>query len=601
MSEPTAPADKGQNLEAGNSDPAARLVAAVHELLRTDAVQLGSAAQRLVASVLRPLTVVAGRISYTGSAPVAIPAGGPAHEQLQALAKAATQLRTERGAPAELVEATAALQDLAIRLAPDDTDAANRLGELREMQAALSAGIQSMADGPYLVTNVETMTSHLGEPLPVTPTMALCRCGNSATKPLCDGTHATIEFSGTKDPNRVPDLRDTYTGVGITVLDNRGICAHSGFCTDRLATVFHADSEPFVTPSGGRADEIIAAVRACPSGALSYAIDSWEARQQVDQTSRDPAIEVSKDGPYRITGGLPLMDGDGRVEPRVTGASTEHYSLCRCGHSQNKPFCSGMHWYIKFTDPAPVEEPTLFQWAGGLPTLLRMTRIFYQTYVPADPLLAPLFAQMSPDHPERVASWLAEVFGGPKVYSQTYGGYSRMISQHVGRSLTEAQRARWVALLGQAATDASLPADPEFRAAFTGYLEWGSRLAVENSQTQAHPPATMPMPRWWWVCNATPGSRISALAPTTEPVPEPLVLPSPGETVSFAAHVKPLFRARDRQSMRFAFDLWSHPDVAAHADAILAQLRAGSMPCDGAWPIAHTDVFARWITEGKHE
>ncbi|MGH3593937.1 MAG: hypothetical protein ACRDRF_23290, partial [Pseudonocardiaceae bacterium] len=100
----------------------------------------------------------------------------------------------------------------------------------------------------------------------------------------------------------------------------------------------------------------------------------------------------------------------------------------------------GMHYYINFADPAPAEEPTLFEWAGGLPALLRMTEIFYGKYVPEDPLLAPLCETMSPDHPERVAAWLGEVFGGPANYSQTYGGYSRMISQHVGKSLTEAQR-----------------------------------------------------------------------------------------------------------------------------------------------------------------
>ena len=585
---------------AGVAGPAAGLATAVHEVLRTEAAQLGDGAHRLVASVLRPLADVAVRAPNTGEDPVLeIPAGGPAHERLRALAQAATRLRTSPGAAPELIEATAALQDLAVRLAPDETTATERVHELSSIQAGLAAGIQSMTDGPYLVTNAETVTDQLGVPIPVRPTMALCRCGESASKPFCDGSHATIGFSGAKDLSRVSDRRDTYPGVGVTVLDNRGICAHSGFCTDRLSTAFHAGSEPFVTPSGGRADEIIAAVRACPSGALSYAIDGREAREQVD-VPRVAAIEVSKDGPYRVTGAIALTDGDGRAEPRPAGSSTEHYSLCRCGHSQNKPFCSGMHWYINFADPAPAEEPTLFEWAGGLPALVRMTRIFYQKYVPADPLLSPLFAQMSPDHPDRVTAWLAEVFGGPELYSQTYGGYSRMISQHLGKCLTEAQRARWVALLSQSATEAGLPADPEFQAAFTSYLEWGSRLAVENSQTESQPPATMPMPRWWWVCNATPGSRISALDQPAEPSEEPLVFPDPGTPVSFAAHVKPLFRARDRQSMRFAFDLWSYPDVVKHADAILDQVRAGSMPCDSAWPAEHTEVFARWINGGKN-
>ena len=102
-----------------------------------------------------------------------------------------------------------------------------------------------------------------------------------------------------------------------------------------------------------------------------------------------------------------------------------------------------------FRDPVsgPDQEPTLYEWAGGLPALTRMTRIFYGKYVPEDPLLAPLFADMSPDHPERVAAWLCEVFGGPKAYSDRYGDYERMVSRHLGRALSEEQRARWVELL----------------------------------------------------------------------------------------------------------------------------------------------------------
>ena len=78
----------------------------------------------------------------------------------------------------------------------------------------------------------------------------------------------------------------------------------------------------------------------------------------------------------------------------------------------------------------------------------------------------------------------------------------------------------------------------------------------------------------------------------------PVTLPGPDETVSFAAHVKPLFRERDRKSMSFAFDLWSQADVQAHADGILARLRDGTMPCDGAWPPEQIDVFRRWTETG---
>ena len=430
--------------------------------------------QRLTRSVIRPLDAAYSHADSRGDSDRQAQATGRSklspEQRLLRLAERATRQRLKRGAHPGLLEATAALQDLAANIEPASTALFERL------LAKRPATITVAPNGPYLATNVPALSDWLGVPVTAPPQLALCRCGASKLKPLCDGTHAEIGFSDEKDPNRVADRRDSYDGQQVTVLDNRGLCAHSGFCTDRLRTVFHAGSEPFVTPSGGRMDEIIAAVRACPSGALSYAIDGREAREQVDQT-REPAIEVSKDGPYRITGGIALLDCDGNPVARNEGASLEHYSLCRCGKSQNKPFCSGMHWYADFRDPEPPadREPTLFEWAGGFPALTRMTRIFYGKYVPEEPLLAPLFANMSPDHPERVAAWLGEVFGGPPAYSDRYGGYTRMISQHLGKALSEEQRARWVQLLCRSADDAKLPDDPEFRAAFVAYLEWGSR------------------------------------------------------------------------------------------------------------------------------
>jgi len=73
----------------------------------------------------------------------------------------------------------------------------------------------------------------------------------------------------------------------------------------------------------------------------------------------------------------------------------------------------------------------------------------------------------------------------------------------------------------------------------------------------------------------------------------------PTEPVSFEIDVKPLFRERDRSSMEFAFDLWSADDVSEHADAILDRLKAGTMPCDGAWPKEQVDLFERWVASGK--
>jgi CDGSH-type Zn-finger protein/truncated hemoglobin YjbI len=565
----------------------------------------GETAVRLVESVLRPLAeAVTGKRfrARTKVAPAGVGAGGEELDgQLWALAQNATKsLARWRGDPERetlLIEATAALQDLALNSSPDHRDA--RLATLRKLLARRPQGIRCAHNGPYLVTNAAAVRDWLGEELQATPALALCRCGESAIKPVCDGACASCGFTDGKDSQRVPDKRDTYAGQQLTVFDNRGICQHSGFCTDRLNTVFHTEGA-FVTPSGGRMDEIIRAVRDCPSGALSFAIDGVEARAQVDwDGERAPAIEVSKDGPYRITGGIPLTDQHGAPVKRAAGSSLEHYALCRCGHSQNKPFCSGMHWYIEFKDPVldPSREPSLFEWCGGLPALTRMTRLFYEKHVPEDALLAPLFANMSPDHPERVARWLGEVFGGPKLYSVGYGGYDRMVSQHLGRALTEEQRARWVELISLSAQEAGLPVDPEFQAAFRSYLEWGSRLALENSQPGAKPPAGMPMPRWWWACDATPGSRVSALAADAE-TEETVDLPGEHEPVSFDQHIKGLFRERDRKSMQFAFDLWSYEDVARHADAILARLEDGSMPCDGAWPPERVAVFRRWTKTG---
>src|ERR1700730_9241543 len=402
--------------------------------------------------------------------------------------------------------------------------------------------IVMIRNGPYLLDGSIPVVDPLGVPVAANAPVRLCRCGQSQTKPFCDNSHVERSFTDDKNPRRVTDKLDVHEGQQAYVFDNRGTCAHSGFCTDRLSSVFHLGKEPFVSPSGARLDDLVNAVRKCPSGALGIGIDAVR-DPNLSDTKRPPQIEVTRDGPYRVTGNVSLVDENGVLIPQNEGASLEHFSLCRCGSSLNKPFCSGMHWSVAFHDPVPdpLHEPTLFEWAGGFPALLNMTRIFYSRYVPADPLIGPLFAEMSPDHPERVAAWLSEVFGGPKFYSEQYGGYSRMISQHVGKNISEEQRARWVQMLCQSADDAKLPEDPEFRAAFVAYLEWGSRIGKENSQQNSSPPPNMPVPRWWWVCEARPGTRASAMA-SKEEVPTSITAPGPNELVSFAQHIKPLFR-----------------------------------------------------------
>lgn len=140
--------------------------------------------------------------------------------------------------------------------------------------------------------------------------------------------------------------------------------------------------------------------------------------------------------------------------------------------------------------------PSLYEWLGGEEALLRLTEAFYREVL-KDDLLHPLFAGMNPEHPRHVAVWLGEVFGGPSTYTHSHGGYRHMIRQHLGRGIQEKQRRRWVSLLMDAADEVGLPDDPEFRAAFTGYIEWGTRLAVINSQPGVKE-YDAPMPKWNW-------------------------------------------------------------------------------------------------------
>ena len=119
--------------------------------------------------------------------------------------------------------------------------------------------------------------------------------------------------------------------------------AHAGFCTDELKSVFRMHDEPWIAPDEAGVEEIVATIRKCPSGALSYAIDGVEAKPP----ERAPMVTVTDNGPYAITGGIELLG-----VKFGQGASTEHYTLCRCGASKNKPFCDGSHWDVKFRDPA---------------------------------------------------------------------------------------------------------------------------------------------------------------------------------------------------------------------------------------------------------
>ena len=106
--------------------------------------------------------------------------------------------------------------------------------------------------------------------------------------------------------------------------------------------------------------------------------------------------------------------------------------------------------------------------------------------------------KVSEEHRTHVTDWWAEVMGGPAVYSEQQGGYEHMLARHHNLGITAAQRLEFVTLLSRAADDVGLPDDPELRAALMGYAEWGTRLAVHNSQPGAQVAAHAPVPRWGW-------------------------------------------------------------------------------------------------------
>jgi len=196
-------------------------------------------------------------------------------------------------------------------------------------------------NGPYIIRGLATLGNSRGEPLETKAVVALCRCGGSANKPYCDGTHKTNGFSDASPGGGKTSRRLTYRGKVITVHDDRSICAHAGHCTDGLPAVFDSESQPWITPDNATLEEIAAVVRRCPSGALTYSIGEVPQEESV----ATPAIEVTKNGPYAVTGGCELLN-----VPMALGAPVARYTLCRCGASKNKPFCDGSHWDAGFSD-----------------------------------------------------------------------------------------------------------------------------------------------------------------------------------------------------------------------------------------------------------
>ncbi|MGM0442505.1 MAG: CDGSH iron-sulfur domain-containing protein [Elusimicrobiota bacterium] len=194
--------------------------------------------------------------------------------------------------------------------------------------------IKVIKDGPYVITGLDSIQVRSGEEIKVDGTVSLCRCGESEAYPYCDGSHDKINFSDEKLPGRKKDRTVKYKREDITINDNRLLCSHDGACFKNLPEVFRPEEWRWIKPDDVSKEKIIETVKKCPSGALSYSIDG----KNYKNYDRPPSVELEPSGPLNAKGYVELED-----ERSSKPEAKEHYALCRCGKSKNKPFCDGTH------------------------------------------------------------------------------------------------------------------------------------------------------------------------------------------------------------------------------------------------------------------
>lgn len=200
--------------------------------------------------------------------------------------------------------------------------------------------IEEREDGPLILKGDVPVIGPDGTALEAKPLHALCRCGASANKPYCDGSHRELGF---KSRGGVPAGKGriiTYDGADISVTYNPLLCAHAAECGRLASKVFNPEQKPWVQPDNGTAEDVRAVVAACPSGALAIAGDAGPEHVIED----GPAVHIQKNGPYWVRNIPPP------VAPEAEGASAGKYVLCRCGKSGIKPFCDGSHRDAGWTD-----------------------------------------------------------------------------------------------------------------------------------------------------------------------------------------------------------------------------------------------------------
>lgn len=144
-------------------------------------------------------------------------------------------------------------------------------------------------------------------------------------------------------------------------------------------------------------------------------------------------------------------------------------------------------------------RPTLFEYAGGAPAFLALATAHHARCL-ADPELNHPFSHedQNPQHIERLATYWAEVMGGPSTYSWSMGDQTALLEMHAGNGDMSDLGRRFVTCFVQAMDDAGLPDDPEFRAALKAYMLWAVDDVLVYSPEDSRVPAGAAMPHWSW-------------------------------------------------------------------------------------------------------
>lgn len=212
--------------------------------------------------------------------------------------------------------------------------------------------IKIVENGPYLVTGGVPLSEwHIcvnaegqchgwkeGRKYPAAESYALCRCGRSADKPFCDGTHMSVGFDGTEKAGHAAylDRAEEIEGPDLLLTDVPTLCAGARFCHRGGGTWDLTERSD--DPEARRL--AVEEACECPAGRLAV----WDRDGRAIEPEFEPSIGLVFDtqagmlGPIWVRGGIPIESADGRVYE-----ARNRVTLCRCGKSQNKPFCDGRH------------------------------------------------------------------------------------------------------------------------------------------------------------------------------------------------------------------------------------------------------------------